>query len=132
MRILRSTLILIGVFQVILGSIFLLIPAQFSSMFNLEQAPAWVYWLFAMMGARFLGFAVGMFFAARNPYEHRYWIAIMVGVQALDWFGTIFYLLTGAVSLATVTTAAFLPILFVIVLVTQFPRSTSRLQSPAT
>lgn len=122
MRILRSTLIFIGIVQVILGSIFLFSPAQFASAFGLEEAPVWVYWLFAMMGGRFLGFAVGMFFAARQPYQNRYWIAVMVGIQAIDWLATLFYLFTGAVTLTTVTTAAFLPILFILVLVVQFPR----------
>jgi len=123
MRILRPTLIFIGIVQLILGSIFLFAPQQFGAMFNLQQAPEWVYWLFSMMGARFLGFALGMFFAARQPYQNRYWIAVMVAIQAVDWFGTLFYLSTGAVTLSTVTTAAFLPIIFIAVLVLQFPRN---------
>lgn len=37
----------------------------------------------------------------------------MVGVQAIDWLGTAAYLISGALTLSTVTTAAFLPLIFI-------------------
>ena len=40
----------------------------------------------------------------------------MIGVQAIDWIGMISYLALGTVTLATVMTAAFLPVLFIAVL----------------
>ncbi|MCA9910444.1 MAG: hypothetical protein KC519_17425, partial [Anaerolineae bacterium] len=116
MRLLRSTLIVIGVVQLMFGLIFILVPGQFATFFNLPTAPEWVNWLFAMMGARFAGYAAGMFLAARDPPKHRSWIPIMIGIQSIDWLATIFYLLNGAVTLAQVTTAAFLPLIFIAVL----------------
>ena len=121
MRLLRGMLIFIGIVQLFFGIIFMLIPAQFAGLVGLETAPLWVNWLFVMMSARFFGFAYGMFIASRQPYQHRHWIIGMVGVQALDWIGTIYYLFNGAVTLAQVSTASFLPLIFIAVLLYRFP-----------
>ena len=40
----------------------------------------------------------------------------MIGIQAVDWIGTIAYLVTGAVTITQVTTAAFLPVVFIVIL----------------
>ncbi len=125
MQLLRNTLYFIGFVQVVLGSIFTLAPSQFASMLDLEVPPEWVNWLFVMTGARFLGFGIGMFIAAREPNKHMAWIGAMIGIQALDWIGTIYYLVSGTVTLAQVTTAAFLPIIFIVILVRYFPNSNS-------
>ena len=45
----------------------------------------------------------------------------MIGIQAVDWFATIAYLLTGTVAIAQVSTAAFLPVVFVAVLASRSP-----------
>jgi 4-hydroxybenzoate polyprenyltransferase len=81
-----------------------------------EDAPSWVNWLFAMLGARALGFAYGMFVAARDPRRHVTWIRAMIGIQAIDWIGTLAYLAAGAVTISQVTTAAFLPVIFIVTL----------------
>ncbi|MCB0922794.1 MAG: hypothetical protein KDC08_13415, partial [Actinobacteria bacterium] len=47
------------------------------------------------------------------PDHHRSWIVAMIGVQAVDWLGTVAYLVTGALTLSTVTSAAFLPLVFI-------------------
>ncbi len=75
------------------------------------------------MGARFLGFGIGMVAAARDPYRNRLWIDLMIGVQAIDWLATMVYLAEGDVTLSQVTTAAFVPVLFVIGLVRWRPRT---------
>ena len=113
---------LIGVVQLVLATIFALAPAPFSALLGLPAAPEWVHWLFAMFSARAFGFGYGMFLAAREPERHRHWLLAMVGVQAIDWVATLFYLMRGAVSLAQVSTAAFLPVIFVGVLVLCYPR----------
>lgn len=75
-----------------------------------------------MMGGRFRGYAFGMFVAAGDPEGNRSWIDSMIVVQALDWIGTLGYLIAGDVSLRNVTTAAFLPPLFVAALLWCHPR----------
>lgn len=119
MRILKRTLIVIGIVQVLLGVV-LLIPGLMAAAVDLPEAPDWVDWLLAMFGARALGFGAGMFVAARDPGQHGAWIMTMIGVQAIDWIATISYLMTGAVTLSQVTTAAFLPVVFIALLVREF------------
>ncbi len=116
MRVLKATLIFIGLIQVVLGIIMIALPNGFATASGFAEAPPWVNWLLAMFGARALGFGVGMFAASRNPVKHRSWIQAMVGVQAIDWVATLAYLGAGAVTLAQVSTAAFLPVVFLVVL----------------
>ena len=114
MRGLRITLITIGIFQLFFGVVFLVAPAATASLLGLRPAaPAWANWLFAMMAGRFLGYAFGMFAAARRPAAARAWIGTMIFVQAVDWIATIGYLATGHLALRQVTTAAFMPVLFI-------------------
>lgn len=116
----KRILIIIGLVQLVLGIAFL-VPAGFQTMIGLEDAPGWVNWILVMFGARALGFAYGMFRASRDPRGNREWIRAMIGIQAIDWIGTISYLVAGTVTLAQVTTAAFLPIVFIIVLARNLP-----------
>lgn len=112
---LKSALYLIAVVQIGLGLVFLA-PQIFADVAGLEPAPAWTGWMLAMFSARAIGFGLGMILAARDPVANRSWIVAMVAVQAIDWVATVAYLATGAVTLAQVTTAAFLPLLFIAVL----------------
>lgn len=118
---LKRTLVLIGVVQVVLGVV-LLVPGLAATLLDLDPAPGWVDWMLVMFGARALGFGYGMVLAARDPAAHPGWIRAMIGIQVIDWVGTIGYLLAGQVTLAQVTTAAFLPVVFVAVLLARFPR----------
>ncbi|MEO8609466.1 MAG: hypothetical protein ABI690_16360 [Chloroflexota bacterium] len=123
---LRITLGAIGVVQLILGVIFLFIPTQFASVLGLALVPSWVPWMFAMFGARSLGFAYGMLLAMRQPEEHRAWIRSMIVIQAIDWIATVYFVLQGVVTLPQVSAASFLPIIFILVLVTRFPRQNAK------
>lgn len=112
----RTTIILIALVQVILGVVFIAFPQQFAATLGLQPAPGWTDWIFAQFGARALGFAFGMWLVLRNPARHAGWIAAMIGVQVIDWIGTMLALATGKVTLANVATAPFLPVPFVVVL----------------
>jgi hypothetical protein len=123
MRALRVTLITIGVFQLLLGVLFLAAPRPTAELLGLTPAaPAWANWLFAMMAARFLGYAYGMFGAARDPLRHRAWIDTMIVIQAIDWAATLAYLAADDVQLRQVSTAAFMPGLFIAALLWFRPR----------
>lgn len=116
-KLLRATLWVIAVIQFVLGTAFLAAPEQTANMLGLSVAPGWANWLFGMMAARFLGFGYGMVVAARNPDKARPWIKAMIAIQAIDWLVTLKYLSAGAVTLAQVSTASFLPVVFVVVLI---------------
>lgn len=113
---LRLTLLVIAFFQFVLGAAFLLAPGPTAAALGLPAAPDWTGWLFAMMAVRFLGYGVGMLAAARDPQRHRLWIATMIAVQCVDWVATVGHLAAGSVTLSQVSTAAVLPVVFVVAL----------------
>lgn len=120
-KVLKTTLWVVAVVQFLFGVAFLAAPEQAAHALGLSIAPGWANWLFGMMAALFLGFAYGMAVAACNPDNARSWVTAMVGVQAIDWLVTIKFLSTGAVTLAQVSTASFLPVVFFVVLVIGMP-----------
>ncbi|MEN8237965.1 MAG: hypothetical protein ABFR53_02060 [Actinomycetota bacterium] len=124
MNVLKVVLRVIGVVQLVLGAV-LLVPGLFESVAGLDPAPEWVSWMFAMFAARSIGFGYGMLVAANNPEGNVAWIKAMIGVQAIDWIATIAYLATGAVTLSQVTTAVFLPLVFIFILARRLPRPVS-------
>ncbi len=126
-RILRITITVIAIVQAILGVVFIAVPAQFAQAQGLADAPAWTRWIFAMFGARALGYAYGLLRARRDPAAHRTWLTTMIAVQAIDWLATIGYVTAGAVTFAQVSTASFLPLLFIAGLMIGLPR---RAQQP--
>lgn len=127
MRTLRWTLLVIGAFQAVLGTAFLLAPGGTADLLGLSPGPAgWVRWLFAMMGARFLGYAYGMWVAARDPAASTSWIDSMIAIQAIDWIATCAALLAGDVTLQQVTTAAIAPLAFIGLLLWFHPRRLAR------
>lgn len=124
----RTTLGLIAAIQFILG-IIMLVPGAFADVIGLPAAPGWVDWQFAMFGARAIGFGFGMVLATRDPHRHRSWIIAMVGVQTLDWLATVVYVAAGTVTLGQVSTAAFLPVIFAVVLALGLSRQRSTIDS---
>lgn len=133
MRPLKLTLAVIGTFQLVIGLLFLIAPARAAAALDLTPvAPGWVNWLFAMMAARFLGYAYGMLVAARHPERATAWIDTMIVIQAIDWIATIAHLVTGDVTLRQVTTASFMPALFVGALIWFHPRRHSTVDEIAT
>ncbi len=124
---LRYMLGFIGVVQVFFGLVFIFAPVQFANLVGLPEAPSWALWIFTMFGARALGFGYGMFVAMRDPQRHAAWIQSMIAVQVVDWLGTAYFLLNGSMTLMQVSTAAFLPIIFVVTLVMRYPRRDTRI-----
>ena len=129
MRSLRVTLVVIGIVQVFFGLPFVVAPGLFSLALHLPSAPAWTTWFFVMNGARFLAMAYGMFLAARDPIKHVAWINAMIVVQVLDWLGTMYSILTGAITLTQAATASFLPVIFVIALLIWYPRTSKKVEA---
>jgi hypothetical protein len=122
-RILSFTLWFIAIIQLVLGAGFLVAPDGMASVLGLAAAPGWANWMFGMMAARFLGYGWGMLMAARDPAGSLPWLRSMVAIQLVDWGVTVKYLLSGAVTLAQVNTASFLPLVFVALLWWAWPRA---------
>jgi len=121
-RLFSFTLWFIAVVQIVLGVAFLFAPDATGRMLGLAPAPDWTRWMFGMMAARFLGFGYGMVVAARDPHGSVTWIKAMIGIQAIDWVVTLYYVASGAVTLAQVSSASFLPVIFIVVLLSNFPQ----------
>jgi len=127
MRPLKLTLYVIGFFQLVLGLAFLAAPGLVARQLGFAPAaPGWANWLLAMMAARFLGYAYGMFWAARHPDGASPWIHTMIVIQAIDWLATVAYLHSGDVTLRQVTTASFMPVVFIAALAWFHPRRSTR------
>jgi len=123
MRQLVFTLRAAGVIQFFFGALFVFAPPSAPGMLHLAGGePHWVTWLFVMMGARFLGYGVGMFVAARDPQHNLTWINTMIVIQVIDWVGTVWALTLGGLGLRNVTTAIVLPLAIVAALVWWHPR----------
>ena len=123
---LRITLGVIAAFQLGFGALFLFAPGLYPDAVGLESVPAWAPWMFALFGARALGFGAGMIVAMRDPLRHRSWIVIMIGVQVIDWIATVVAVLQGSLTITQVSTAGFMPVLFVVALVLFFPRAAAQ------
>ena len=122
-RTLSYTLRFIAIVQFVLGAGFLIAPEGTASLLGLAATPGWANWMFGMMAARFLAFGYGMLMAARDPAGNLPWLRSMVVIQLIDWGVTVKYLLTGAVTLEQVSTASFLPLVFVALLWWGWPRT---------
>jgi len=133
MRPMKITLYVIGLFQLVLGIAFLAAPGPVAHQLGFgPAAPGWANWLLAMMAARFLGYAYGMFWAARHPEGAGPWIDTMIVIQAIDWLATLTYLHSGDVTMRQVTTASFMPVLFIAALLWFHPRrATTRPTGPS-
>ncbi len=122
---LRIALRTTGAVQLFFGALFVLAPGMTADVLQTSSTePGWVDWLFVMMGARFIGYGLGMFVAARDPRRHQAWIDTMIVIQALDWASTLGFLVAGEVTLRNVTSAAILPPLIIAALVWWHPRRT--------
>ena len=114
----------IAVVQLFFGVLFTFAPARAGALLGLEPSATadWVQWLFVMMGARFLGYGVGMLVAARDPLRHQSWINTMIGIQVIDWVATVGFLIAGALPIINVASALILPVVFVAGLLWWHPR----------
>lgn len=121
-RVLKGTVLFVAVVQFILGAGYLFAPHAFHAAIGLEGLPDWAAWPMAMNGARFILFGFGMLMVFRNPFANRSWIQAMILVQAIDWIATMYYVFKGVVTLTQVSSAAFLPVLFIVLLLTTYPR----------
>ncbi len=122
-RLLRATLVFIAIVQFVLGAAFLFAPQGAAHAMGLPPVPDWANWMFGEMAARAIGFGAGMLVAARRVAQAGPWIWSMIAVQALDWIVTLKYLLSGSIQLGQVSTAPYLPVVFIVLLLIAMPRS---------
>jgi hypothetical protein len=117
MRTLRVTLIFIGIVQIACGAVFLVFPAATTTLFGVQPgAPAWVNYLLATAGARFIGYGIGMFVAARAPWRNLAWIDTMIAIQAVDLVATLAAVVDGVLPVRHAALTVVLPALYIAIL----------------
>ena len=121
--ILRITLVVIALAQFVAGLLYTFFPGMLAESLDLPETPQWSHWVFAVFGARCLGYAVGLILAIRNPPKYRAWIVTMVGVQAIDWIATLVYIAVGALTVAQAPLSVFMPVVFIVLLLATMPRN---------
>ena len=105
MRFIKPVSYIIGISQLVLGGLFLLVPAGFIGWQGLTPPPADNGYMYAMLAARFLVYGVGMFVIARDPVRHMFWARGMVAIQIIDFLAGLTYVGIGLVQ----PSAAMLP-----------------------
>jgi hypothetical protein len=117
MSVQRVALTLIGITQIGYGALFVAAPNSVAGVLGLQAgAPPWVNWLLVTAGARYIGYGIGMFAAARSPGRHRLWINMMIAIQAVDFIAIVAYLANGALPFDRVAPKAWLPLLWIALL----------------
>lgn len=93
----RIVCFIIGVSQIVLGTLFLVVPGMMYQTMGIPVPSAGYDYVSAMLAARFLVYGVALFLASRQPREFRLWLDGMLVIQAIDLAGGLFYSSTGAV-----------------------------------
>lgn len=126
MRKLQVLLWIIGIVQLVLGALFLVAPQAIMGWMGLTIPPADSAYILGMLAARFIAYGIGMFYIARNPQENRFWIDLMILIQAIDLAVGLFYTLNGTISLSVSAFAMFNATAFIILLLLWRPRTQSK------
>ena len=113
---LKIVLWLVAVSQFALGALTLFVPIQFTSWMGLPPLSAANGYLLAMLGARFIGYGVGLVGLARQEVPDRFWVRIMVLIQVLDFGAGAVYVATGLVPPAAAAFPMFNALLFAVLL----------------
>ena len=91
---------IIGVSQLVLGTIYLFAPQFFIAWQGLSEIGQDINYPLAMLAGRFLVYGVGMFVIAADPVKNKFWADGMIAIQAIDLAAGLFYTFTGVVALA--------------------------------
>ncbi len=116
MKKMKVLLRVIGVVQLILGTLYLAMPIKFLSLMGHSLPQADIAYPLGMLAARFIAYGVGMFVIAQDPQKNLFWINNMILIQAIDLSVGIFYTVTGVVALAHSGFPMFNATLFIILL----------------
>ena len=116
MKILKYTPYLIGLSQLILGALYLFMPLGFLAMQGHSPVEPDIGYPLSMLAARFLVYGIGMFYIARAPLQNMVWLYGMVGIQAIDLAGGLYYTGTGVVEIANSGVAMFNAAFFIVIM----------------
>ncbi|MDQ7050761.1 MAG: hypothetical protein Q9M92_15010 [Enterobacterales bacterium] len=100
MKKLSILLKLIGTIQIILGALYLFVPALLLKNIGHSIPPADIFYPLGMLAARFIAYGAAFIYIARDPMKYVLWIKFMILIQLIDLAAGIFYTMTGVVNIA--------------------------------
>jgi len=89
----------VGVLQIILGIMYLFVPAFFLKTMGFNVPSTDLFYPLAMLGARFIAYGIAFIVIAKNPMKFKLWIQFMVLIQIIDLSAGIFYTYSGVVTM---------------------------------
>ena len=122
MKKLSILLIIIGISQLALGTLFLLFPTFFVHWMGLSPIATDGNYLLGMLSARFFVYGIGMFYAARHIENSVFWIRGMFYIQIIDLLVGLYYTLNGTLSIMNSGFPMFNATLFAILLYLWTPK----------
>lgn len=99
MKKLTILLRVVGVIQIVLGTLFLFSPAFILTAMGHTLPQADIFYPLAMLSARFIAYGLAFIYISNEPMKHKLWIYFMILIQAIDLAAGIFYTATGVVTL---------------------------------
>jgi hypothetical protein len=125
MKKLQIVLRIVGVIQLVLGLLYLFMPLPLLDMLGHAGAQPDIAYPLGMLAARFLAYGAGMFFIARDPAKHLFWINNMIFIQAIDLAVGVFYTATGVIAVQDSAFPMFNAIWIIVLLALWRPKARS-------
>lgn len=125
MQPLRFVLRIVGIVQIVLGLLYLFVPLPFLAFMGSSVTQPDIAYPLGMLAARFLAYGIGMFYIARDPEKHIFWINNMILIQVVDLAVGVFATLGGVVALSHSAFPMFNATLIIILLLVLRPRHNS-------
>lgn len=90
----------VGAIQIVLGILYLFVPAKILLSMGHSVPPPDLDYPLAMLAARFIAYGIALFIIAPKPAGYHLWINTMILIQCIDLGAGVFYTLSGVVNLS--------------------------------
>ena len=118
---LKVVMIVYGLIILLIGLANIVIPDQVAKMYGIEEIPAYVKWLAAVMGAVFIAAGVWVIAAGRDPLRHIYWVKFVITKSVLSVVVTVYSILVGYVDFSQVGGVIILDGIFAVAFLALYP-----------
>jgi hypothetical protein len=78
LKALKVTMIVWGIFGILFGLAYILVPEELGTMMGYERGPAYVPYMLAGLAGAFISISVFIIIAARDPLRHINWVKFAI------------------------------------------------------